>query len=620
MLDNKIYERNISALEKRFPGMRKMIEEGRETVKQGIEVELGLAQDESPVVRLNRNGHSLYVSGKRQPRERAKRIIEKWGSLNRASTIFVLGTGDVAFLKELLDTTEKEINIMVYEPCAEIFFRLLEEADIAEYFENRPLRLIIEGINEMDMEAVVGSFVQLANAEYVKYYGNDTYQEIFQEEALKYLKAVNRRIDGVIVNEKTAVRYASVEADNILHNIQYLCGGSVTTQLCDVLPINIPAIVVSAGPSLNKNIQELKKAKNKAFIVAVDTAVRPLVKAGIIPDMYVVVDGLKPLELFTFEEAKKIPLMTSISAAKDVLKHHQGKKIFWYEGQPYIWNMMAMNGKSFSTVACGGSVACTAFSVVYKLGFSRIILVGQDLALTGNKTHADGTFQERMEEIDTSCCLMVEGNCEEKVPTREDFKIYLDWFNYYIAGCKGVHVMNATEGGAKIQNTEIITLKDAVARECKKEVDIDACFEKLQPVFDEEQRKHAIEYLNTFPEMLRKIKKDVEKLQAQYRKLNRICRLDKMDGKAYRKILERIKKLTGEVEWHELYHLISSTLSVAEYVVTSEQFYEEKTPEEEGREIARVGMKYTQLTGKCIDLLLPLAEETVGKMQYETMI
>ena len=38
-------------------------------------------------------------------------------------------------------------------------------------------------------------------------------------------------------------------------------------------------------------------------------------------------------------------------------------------------------------------VACSAFSLVYKLGFSRIILVGQDLALTGNKTHADGTFK-----------------------------------------------------------------------------------------------------------------------------------------------------------------------------------------------------------------------------------
>lgn len=65
---------------------------------------------------------------------------------------------------------------------------------------------------------------------------------------------------------------------------------------------------------------------------------------------------------------------------------------------------MVMNGIPFSNVACGGSVACSAFSLVYKLGFSRIILVGQDLALTDNKTHADGTFKEKMDVIDTRYC------------------------------------------------------------------------------------------------------------------------------------------------------------------------------------------------------------------------
>lgn len=614
-MNNKIYERNIAAMERRFSGMAKALERKGSRADQGVEIDLEYAQDGSPILKLRKDGRSLYVSGKRQPRERAKRIIEDWGVLNRASTIFVLGTGDVVFLRELLEATPKEVNIMVYEPCADILIRLLEEVDITDYFENRPLGLVIEGINEKDMGAVIAAFVQLSNAEYVKYYKNATYQEMFQEKALKYLKAVSHQIDRVIVNEKTAVRYAPVEADNLLHNIKYLCDGSVTTQLCDILPTDIPAIVVSAGPSLNKNIRELKKAKNKAFIVAVDTAVRPMVKAGIIPDMYVVVDGLKPIELFEFEEARKIPLMTSISAAKHVLEYHQGKKIFWYEGQPFIWSMMAMNGKSFSTVACGGSVACAAFSVVYKLGFSRIILVGQDLAMTGNKTHADGTFQEKMEEIDTSQCLMVEGNCEKKVPTRGDFKIYLDWFNYYIEGCEGIHVMNATEGGAKIQNTEIIALKDAIARECGKEVDMDACFEKLQPVFDQEQRKRAVEYLNTFPGMFKKIKKDVSKLHLQYKKLNRICRFGKVDQKAYRKLLKQIKKLTEEVEGHELYRFVSDTLSVADYVITSEQFYEEKTLEAEGREIARIGIKYTELAEKCIDLLIPLAEETVGKLQ-----
>ena len=56
-------------------------------------------------------------------------------------------------------------------------------------------------------------------------------------------------------------------------------------------------ILVSAGPSLNKNIMELKKAKNKAFIVATDTAVKPLLKAGIEPDLMVMVDGEKPKRL-----------------------------------------------------------------------------------------------------------------------------------------------------------------------------------------------------------------------------------------------------------------------------------------------------------------------------------
>ena len=34
------------------------------------------------------------------------------------------------------------------------------------------------------------------------------------------------------------------------------------------------------------------------------------------------------------------------------------------------------------------------------MGSKTIILIGQDLALTDNKTHADGTFEDKMKEID----------------------------------------------------------------------------------------------------------------------------------------------------------------------------------------------------------------------------
>ena len=79
--------------------------------------------------------------------------------------------------------------------------------------------------------------------------------------------------------------------ENILCNAKYVIKGYKTRQFVDVIPRNIPAIIVAAGPSLNKNILELKRLKGRAFIIAVDTAIKPLLNAGIIPDMYAVVDG-----------------------------------------------------------------------------------------------------------------------------------------------------------------------------------------------------------------------------------------------------------------------------------------------------------------------------------------
>lgn len=54
-------------------------------------------------------------------------------------------------------------------------------------------------------------------------------------------------------------------------------------------------IVVAAGPSLNKNINELKKAKGKSLIIAVDTALKPLLRAGIVPDMFLLLMHKNPL-------------------------------------------------------------------------------------------------------------------------------------------------------------------------------------------------------------------------------------------------------------------------------------------------------------------------------------
>ena len=614
-MNKEIYNKNMAAMRKRFPQLAEAIEQKQYKKDENVIVRCERAGDDTDILCVQKEERVLYLNGRREPIQKAKRVLEQWGKLHRETPVYIVGLGDIVFFKELLQQEKQNIYIMIYEPSISIFLFLMETVDISICFEKQSVALVVEGLNEKEMDGVIRAFISLANVGFLKNYTNPSYAELFPEQVLYFLKRLDKLSSEIIVGRNTGIRFSAVEADNLFHNIHFLCDGYITTQLCDVIPTDIPAIVVSAGPSLNKNIAELRKAKNRAFIVAVDTAVKPLVKAGIIPDLYVIVDGLKPVELLDFEEARQIPLMPSITSAKRVLAQHSGKKVFFNEGQMLAYNLMAMNGISFSSVSCGGSVACSAFSLVYKLGFSRIILVGQDLALTGNKTHADGTFQEKMDEIDTSRCLMVEGNYEKEVPTRGDFKLYLDWFNYYIAGCEGIHVINATEGGAKIQNTEIMSLKDAIARECKKEVDIQAAFDKMEPIFDAEARKRAVDYLNTIPDMFRRLRKEVKKQKENYKKLQRICRKNATDKGSYLHILNKIKRATSTIEGHELYPIISSTLSVAEYMIASEQFYEEESLQAEGLEIARQGIKYMELVDQCIGLLIPLSEETVGTLE-----
>ena len=255
----------------------------------------------------------------------------------------------------------------------------------------------------------------------------------------------------------------------------------------------------------------------------------------------------------------------------------------------------------------GGSVATNAFSLLYKIGLKTIILVGQDLALTGNKTHADGTFEEKMPEIDTKNNEWVEGNYEEKVPTRTDLQVFLNWYESTIRLYKGyvkdLRVINATEGGAKIEGTEVMTLKDAIEENCRKDVDIEKCLEQIPPMLNEEAQIWAKKYLATIPDQFKKLKQEAQKLGEKYRDVDRLCRQKKMDSQQYLKVLNKIKHQIQTIEQNDVYQLATLTIPSATQILREEEGARLSDIKEEGLEIARKGKLYTKLICEASDLL-----------------
>lgn len=613
-----IYEKNLKTLAEYYPQMDTLIETARRELEPELEIVEEISDEEDLILKIKKDGRSCYLSGKRNTKEPAEMWVQSLGDLQMNAPIFLMGVGNWMYLQELVEQTSKRLAIIVYEPSLQIFVKFLETIEIRKWMEKHLIVFWVKGLEGMDekhMECMLESILKYEMLPWFRYLIVPNYDVLFAEEALEFIRVCCNIANEEAANYVTQKLFSNVMVKNLYANAFYLCDGYKTTQLPKVIPGDVPGIIVAAGPSLNKNIKELKKAKGKAFIVAVDTAIKPLIKEGIIPDMFVIIDALKPLDLIKVEEARNIPLVTTLNAASEVLEYHTGMKIFFNEGYQFAERIFLKTKQPFGDVPTGGSVATTTFGLLNRIGLQTIILVGQDLAYTNNKTHADGTFQEVMEEKDTSKLRMVEGNYEEKVPTGEDLKIFLDWYDMYIEGCKehrkNFRVINATEGGAKIKNTEIMTLKEAIERECNKEVDIQKNLRELPPMLDEEGRKWALEYLNGMPDEFQKLELEARKIQKTYQKLDKICNKKNMDSKEYLSILKKLKKQIKNIEKTSTYQLAAITLSDAKYILRNEQFLQEDSIQAEGREIARKGILYMDNIENCARVFKEYAESVI---------
>lgn len=617
-----IYEENLKTLATAYPQMDELIEES----KKKLESQLEIIEEESytgeKILKIKKENRVCYLNGKRNTIEPAEMWVGSLGTLATNAPVFMMGLGNPFYLRELVEQTENKITIIIYEPSIQIFFKFLETIPLQQWMEKHLIVFCVKGIEGMDDKAMRGLMQRIIRYEMIPYSRKlilPNYDILFPEEAVEFLQMIRDFSHAEVVQYNTQMLFSTLTVKNLLANIRYLCDGYKTTQLVEVIPRDIPGIVVAAGPSLNKNIRELKKAKGKAFIVAVDTAIKPLLAEGIVPDMFAIVDGGKPLELIQKEEAKNIPLLTSMNANSEVLEYHTGMKFFYNEGYGIADKIMFKSKKNFGTVSTGGSVATSVFSLLYKIGLTRIILVGQDLAYTNNKSHADGTFADVMGEENTKSYIMVEGNVEKEVPTTDTLKTYLDWYEKYIKDIQEIdsnlRVINATEGGAKIKNTEIMTLREALEQECDKEVDIQECLSRLQPMLDEESRKWTEDYLNSIPDEFNRLAKDAKKAKSLYVKLDEVCSKKNMDSKEYLSILKRIEKIIKKIESNEVYQMITLTMVNAQYILWNEQFLHEDSVQKEGKEIARKGILYTENVFKMAQLFQEFSKEIYGRVK-----
>jgi hypothetical protein len=415
-----------------------------------------------------------------------------FGRTNRIFLLFGLSNG--YFLRELINNLNKDESIIIYEPSKEVFFHVIDNYDITDILNNEQIFIAVEGINQNRISELLRyNEVNIMQGQSVIISIPD-YDILFNEKLVWFMEVYNDIYLSAIMNRNTASFYGEKWAEAEIDNLKTILDSNLVEECKGIIPEDIPVIIVASGPSLNKNASILSKAKGKALILAVDSSVKYLTHFGVTPDFVVTVDVVKLLSHFQNPVAMNSPMFASVMASPKVLEINTGRKIF-FDDKKLLKELMNIECPDANIIGAG-SVATSAFELAIYLGAKKIILVGQDLAFEGNASHAMGeTLQE---EYSTEYSKLIEGNNGSMVRTRYDWYKYLCWFNERIAKYDGT-VINATEGGAKIQGTTIMTLDEAIQVYCNKEYSSDSLFYELDKkkdnVIDSNFVRTSIEYV-----------------------------------------------------------------------------------------------------------------------------
>lgn len=459
------------------------------------------AKDGNGILEVVKEGQTYRLNSTYRPFAEAEKFAKPYADMEENSVLLVFGFGNGIFADALMKACGQTTKVIFYEPCEDIMECIKEGLDVSLFCESRNCELVADGIASENKEhiytiaefpIVLNHYVHYHKMKKVQFCILPKYKELFPEQYAGYQNTIEFHMQMLHANKQTAEVLGHITVENNINMLKYIPESYCADSFVNLFPENMPAILVSAGPSLEKNIKGLQQAKGRACIVCVDTAVKYMLKEDILPDMIITIDPRKELSLFDDERIREIPLVGVTDMSCKVLEKTQSKKlILACTENPYVQNLYAKAGHQLGNFESGGSVATMAYSFCHYLRFKRLILVGQDLALTGNQMYA-GREKLSMDTFNREL-IEVEDVYGENIYTTRDYYYYLKWFEQMVDLYSEMQVIDATEGGAKINGTLVMSLQEALTEYAKEEYDISGIIESVEPVFRQEDRRDLVQ-------------------------------------------------------------------------------------------------------------------------------
>lgn len=502
-----LLDRNLAALAKSDPGFAERL---RRTAPRP-DIQFVETSDDGALSALL-DGRSL--ASRRRPIEEAGRLADTV-DIRKAAVVVVLGFGLGHHVGALARRLGGAGMIVVFEPDLPLLRAVFERIDHSDWLSETKTLLFSDPADGASLSASTeGAEGLLAlGARFVEHppsarrLGESA--GIFSETFSKLIAATRTVVVTTMVQSEATVRNLVMNLDH------YARRGAGVADLAGLHAAR-PAIVVSAGPSLHRNIDLLARPglRDRCVIIAVQTTLKTLLARGVRPHFVTALDyheiSRRFYEGLTPEDVEGVTLIAEPKANPAILDSFPGQ-VRCPNDQTI--NMILGEGLSedHGSIREGATVAHLAYYFARHLGCDPVGFIGQDLGFTDGQYYAAGAAIHDVWAPELNPFNTIEmmewqrivrsrhtlrkatDHLGRPVYTDEQMSTYLAQFerDFKRDLDEGRRIYDATEGGVAKAGARSITLADFLERFAGEDAPLLADTPPIEAALSEKRRRRV---------------------------------------------------------------------------------------------------------------------------------
>lgn len=542
------FKANIELLKRRFPKMYIQIES---LTRDRSRYQITYAKNGSPnLYMINHDNKELYLYSNYDPAYETKRWAEKTSIKDENELhVFIYGFG-YGYHAQSYGELHPDHRLYIYEPDVQVLLAAMEAVDLSVIFEQLNIADFVIGTNKEQRDRMFYRFLKYMKGE-PELIALPVYDKIMSLDIQQFARdaeiAILHYKSSISTNEKFGMEWVT----NSMYNLAHTLSSPSILGLKDQLS-GMTAVVVGAGPSLEADIDYLRRIKKHAFIIAAGSTIQSLLYYGIKPHLIVSIDGGEAnYNVFNNLDSTTIPLLYApminyriIDKKSDSLFHVYLNNDFSIK---HFMSLLSEDPIFQSTL----SVTGTAIQAAIYMGIKEIVFTGQDLSYPNENMYAPGAQHIPKDQINSiigSLELSVTNVHGIENRTNEAMMLTLADIEDLLSIHPDVRFINTTQMGAKINHTVTEPMEGVLDRLQDICLEEDFFIKKITNLqkYTEVRINKVYKYISILPEEMDIFEKRLKKINLQIETLLELCRIKK------EKCLKTFAAI--DAEWKEIVH------------------------------------------------------------------